>query len=213
MKKVQMMMMATATGLFLSACGGSPATEEAVSDETTNSETKTESVETTYTIDPGSSSITWSGTMLGMQTHVGTVDITSGTITVKDGEVTGGKVEVDMTSIAPTDDNYGEDNPKEKLVGHLSSADFFDIENHPTSSISFSDLSGETATAQLSVRGVTNDEELQDLKVKESDGSFEGKTTLTFDRTKYNVSFEMPMKDMVISNDIELIVHLVGNSE
>lgn len=207
-------MLAVGTGLLLTACGGSKAPEEqAVNDETTTSETATESESTTYAIDPGTSNIKWSGTMLGIYSHEGTIAIKSGSVTISNGEVTSATLEVDMTSITPTDENYDEEKTSDKLVGHLSSPDFFDVENHPTSSISFSNSSGGSSTAQLTVRGITNDEELKDLKVKESEGKFMAMTELTFDRTKYDVSFAMPTEDMVISNDIELVVSLSGTSE
>jgi len=211
MKKAQMMLLAVGTGLFLMSCGGAAEEKGAGSDDAIAEESNSESVSTTYTIDPAASTLTWKGSMMGMYDHSGTLAITSGTITVTDGDITGGNLEVDMTSITPTDDNYPEDKPKEKLVGHLSSADFFNVEEHPTATVEITSNSG-TGMVDLTVRGITNSEEMSDLKFDEYEGNFDGKGVLTFDRTKYEVSFEHPMEDMVISNDVELTIILSGKA-
>lgn len=212
MKKIQMMILAAGTGLFLSACGGSTKTEEAVNDEITNAETTTGSLETTYTIDPGSSLLLWQGDMMGMYSHEGTLSITSGTITITEGSIISGAVEVDMNSITPTDDNYPEDKPKEKLVGHLSSEEFFDTKNYPTASVVFNDIVDGQGKVDLTIRGITNSEEVHDVYFEEHEGSVVAKATISFDRSKYNVSFVHPMEEMVVSNDIKITVKLRGGS-
>ncbi|MBK6266254.1 YceI family protein [Marivirga sp. S37H4] len=63
--------------------------------------------------------------------HYGNIALADGTIKVKDGEVTGGKLVFDINKITITDLQDDEESHG-KLVGHLQSDDFFDAANHPT---------------------------------------------------------------------------------
>ncbi|HET8859239.1 YceI family protein [Marivirga sp.] len=62
--------------------------------------------------------------------HYGNIALSDGSITVKDGEVTGGKFVFDLNQITITDLKDDQEN-HDKLVGHLQSDDFFDAANHP----------------------------------------------------------------------------------
>jgi hypothetical protein len=52
--------------------------------------------------------------------HYGTIAVKSGSIEVTGEQITAGEFVIDMAIINPTDSGYGEENPKEKLIGHLS---------------------------------------------------------------------------------------------
>jgi polyisoprenoid-binding protein YceI len=62
--------------------------------------------------------------------HYGNVSLSNGSITVKDGKLTGGKFVFDLNEITITDLKNDQEN-HQKLVGHLQSDDFFDAKNHP----------------------------------------------------------------------------------
>jgi polyisoprenoid-binding protein YceI len=62
--------------------------------------------------------------------HYGNVALNDGSITIKDGKVTGGKFVFDLNKITITDLKDDQEN-HQKLVGHLQSDDFFDAKNHP----------------------------------------------------------------------------------
>ena len=62
--------------------------------------------------------------------HYGNIALSDGSITVKDGEVTGAKFVFDLDKITITDLEDDQES-HQKLVGHLQSDDFFDAENHP----------------------------------------------------------------------------------
>ncbi|MGJ3235903.1 YceI family protein [Marivirga sp.] len=62
--------------------------------------------------------------------HYGNIALTDGSITIKDGKVTGGKFVFDLNQITITDLKDDKEN-HDKLVGHLQSDDFFDAKNHP----------------------------------------------------------------------------------
>lgn len=196
---------AVAAALFFAACSNEP--KQAEESETPETVAK----EVIYTIATDSASIVeWKGVMLGIKEHTGTADFTSGSITVKGGQVTGGTFTVDMTSLKTTDSNYDEATGygREKLIGHLSAPDFFDVANYPTATFSITSVNGNEAKGTLTVRGKSNEETVKDINITEADGTVTAKGTLTFDRKKYNVAFDMASKEMVISNDIVLDITL-----
>ena len=88
------------------------------------------SKESAYNINISTSSINWVGKKVTGQ-HEGMLKFKSGIISIKNNKIEG-NVEVDMGSLTCTD-LEGEGN--QKLIGHLSSPDFFDIKNNPTSVI------------------------------------------------------------------------------
>lgn len=196
---------------FFVACGGG---EEAAAENTDNGDdaAMTEEVaEVTYTIDPANSVVKWKGTMIGVKFHTGTLNFTEGMVKAKGDQITGAKLAVDMTSMVTTDDNYQpeEGYGSDKLIGHLSSPDFFDVENNPVASFTMK----EGNTGSLMVRGKTNDETVEITSVKVEGDKIMATGTLTFDRQKYDVAWENPMKEMVLSDDIELEIEITGTAQ
>lgn len=166
------------------------------------------------TINPMASKLTWKGEMLGVYSHEGILKITKADLNMEDGAITGGSFSVDMKSMTPTDKNYNPDEGKspEKLVSHLSSADFFDVENHPTATFVLTSVKGNTAKGNLTVRGVTHEETVENISIaKHGEEGVVISGDLVFDRKNYDVSWDSSMKDMVLSNDISLRIILIGS--
>jgi polyisoprenoid-binding protein YceI len=132
---------------------------------------------------------------------------------MKDGKITGGSFTADMTSMTPTDKNYSpeEGSTPEKLVGHLSSADFFDIENYPSAKFEIKSVEGNSATGMLTIRGITNEEKVENIIFSNDGTTVKIMGDLIFDRKKYDVSWDSPVKDRILSNDIELKIELIGS--
>ncbi len=155
--------------------------------------------------------VLWKGTMLGIKSHEGTVPLTEGWVEAKDGKFVDGKFVADLTKITPTDESYSEDAPKSKLVGHLSSADFFDVANHPTATFEITGQKDSLLMGNFTVRGNTHEETAIITSHDMEEHTIE--VALTFDRKKYGVAWDHPVKDKVISDDIELTAHLKANME
>lgn len=168
--------------------------------------------ERTFSVIPDSSTLAWKGVMLGVKQHEGNISIIKAKFSHKGGQLTNGAFQVDMRSMRPTDGNFNKDYTKEKLIGHLSSADFFAVDSFPTASFVVKSVDGNTATGELTVRGRTNTETVTDIVVREKGGMATATGKLVFNRQKYGVSYVNQMKDMVISDDIEVIVSLVGKA-
>ncbi|MBN1132384.1 MAG: YceI family protein [Bacteroidales bacterium] len=165
-------------------------------------------------VDLAKSFLFWKGEMLGLYSHEGIINISEAELTVSDGAVASGSFTVDMSSITPTDEAYSveEGRTKERLVQHLSSPDFFDVENHPVSTFTIKKVDGSSITGDLTIRGITHEETVRNVQIsKESDESYKITGELTFDRTKYDVKFQMTLQDMVLSDDIQLKIELIAS--
>jgi polyisoprenoid-binding protein YceI len=192
--------------LVMSSCGGSnePKPETNKPEKEVN-ETKD------LKVDLDKSVIKWKGEMMGMYSHEGTLKLKEGSITISNGVVSGGNFVVDMTSMVATDENYdpSKDHTKEKLIGHLSSADFFAVDSFPSASFMIKGSEGSTANGTLTMRGKTGDEVVENIAITEKDGKIMATGTMTVDRKKYDVLFDHPAQEMVLSNDLELSIELV----
>ena len=202
--------------LLFTACNTGTKTDTAASEA---ADEATEPVEekisiTNAPIDLAQSMVAWKGEMLGMYAHEGTLKFSEGTVSVSDGEVTGGNFVVDMTSMVPTDENFNpeEGKTKEKLVGHLSSDDFFAVTDNPTASFTISEISGNAAKGTLTVRGKTGEETVENLSVTKEGDVVKLTGTLKFNRKNYDVAFDHPVQEMVISDEVQLNIELLASS-
>ncbi|MEJ6556929.1 MAG: YceI family protein [Flavobacteriaceae bacterium] len=161
------------------------------------------------TINAEESSIHWLGKKVTGQ-HEGNISLKSGTINMTDGAVTGGNFVVDMASMSCTDlsGEYAG-----KLIGHLKSDDFFDVETHPEASLTFTNVEAKgdgvyAVTGDFTIKGKTNPAQF-DLTV--AGGTASAKVII--DRALYDIrygsnSFFDNLGDKAIYNDFELDVTL-----
>lgn len=206
LKTLSLALMSAAALSFMSC-----SSEESASTEETTTEA-TPLADGTVSIDTSASAVMWKGVMVGMYDHSGTVKLNSGNVIVADGKITGGTFEVNLNTINPTDENYKpeEDRTPEKLVGHLSSDDFFNVAQYPTATFEITGSEGTTVMGNLTVRGKTNPEKVENVVISEENGMVKMTGDLTFDRKKYDVAFTHPMKEMVLSDDVNLNISLVA---
>ena len=118
------------TGMTITSCKEKTTTEVKV-DATDNSAKS--SMDGTYTIDATNSQIKWQGAK-PTGVHNGTVPISSGSIMVRDGNISGGQIDIDMAGIVVTD---LEGDMKNNLEAHLKGTaagkeqDFFNVNKFP----------------------------------------------------------------------------------
>lgn len=205
--------------LFLVACGPNEAEITAAKEKAAaDSIAALAAMEKTYAVDVAGSKLTWTGTMLGVKAHHGTINLSEGSFTTKGNTLTGGTFVVDMKSIAPLDTNYApagsKQGTKDNLVGHLGSPDFFAVDSFPTATLKITAVTANTATAEFTVRGKTNTENITDIVVTpNADGTVSASGKLSFDRQKYGAAWKAPMKDVVLNDAIELTVELTGTAQ
>jgi polyisoprenoid-binding protein YceI len=156
------------------------------------------------------STVTWKGYKV-TGAHNGSISLKSGHLEMNGKKLTGGEFVVDMTTITVNDLEAGQG--KEKLEGHLQSADFFGVESNPTSKLVFTSVkpmneNSYTVTGDLTIKGITK-------PVTLVVSMFENKATATvkIDRTKFDIkygsgSFFDNLGDKAIYDDFDLVVDL-----
>ncbi|HEY1078464.1 MAG TPA: YceI family protein [Bdellovibrio sp.] len=172
----------------------------------------------TYKIDTAASSVAWKGFKKMGSSHDGGISVKEGTVTVDKNKVTGGEVVVDMKTITNNDLKDSADYQK-KLLGHLSNADFFNVEKYPTSTFKITKVStvkNETIVkGDLTMIGQTNPVEFP-IKVMIDKGTATGEGTLKIDRTKWGLKygsgnfFKELAGDKIISDEFELTLKIVA---
>ncbi len=196
--------------LTFTACSEAPKTNETAAPvETAENKPLTGNL----TIDHSASTVGWRGEMIGgLYGHNGTIAIKESNLTLKDGKIENGNFTIDMNTISPTDKNYNPTSGKtpEKLVGHLTTADFFDTANHPTASFAITSIEGDKAIGKLTVRGVTNDETIENITITPNGETISITGKLNFDRQKYGVAYATGSKDNILSDNIALDIQLTG---
>jgi len=199
-----------AGALVLSSCVSNPEGKKA---ETTDSvETTAAAGEgTTLAVDTEASEVVWTGRKVSGQHH-GTVDIKSGSLTVNDGQITGGNFVIDLTTI--TDQDL-EGEYKGKLEGHLKSADFFDVENHPEATFEITGVEQGAegglvkVSGNLTLRGISKNITF-DANVQEAtDTSVKATADFNIAREDWGITYSGKADDL-ISKEINLKVTLVA---
>jgi polyisoprenoid-binding protein YceI len=218
--KFQALTIAALAASFLVACGPSEAEQQAAREKAVaDSIAAAAAAERAYTVDAAASTITWAGNVTGPAPygHKGTIALNSGAFSVQGGLLKTGTFEVIMTSINPTDEAYQPEGSKQgtksQLIGHLGTADFFDSANHPTAKLVITEVSGNTAMGDLTIRGTTNKEQVTDIVITENaDGTVTATGKLTFDRQKYGVAWKHFLKDAILADNIDLEISLNGKA-
>lgn len=180
-------------------------------------ETEVETTETVAAVEetPVASTIetiTWTGTKVVGESHVGTISVKENNLTFEEGKLTGGSIVVDMTSINDTD---LEGEWKTKLEGHLKSDDFFSTETYPTSTLAIKSVEadttgGYTVVADLTIKATTLEETFA-VSSEAKEGTTAYTAALEIDRTKYDVkynstNFFKDLGDKAINDIIKLDV-------
>lgn len=168
-----------------------------------------------FMANPVESVIEWKG-FKPTGTHNGTIKIESGVFAVKNGAIESGTFLIDMNSIVNLDipaDKEGNG----KLVGHLKSADFFDVEKYPSAAFEvtgFEEKEGKTMlSGNLTMKEKKNNISFPVTVSTEGDSFTLTSETFTIDRTKWDVQYGSKsifkdLKDNFINDDIELKVVL-----
>lgn len=203
---------------FAVACNNAPAetveTKEA-------EEVATPEAAATYTVVTEGDEVKWEGFKTFTDgKHTGAIQVTEGELHTEAGNVVGGSFVIDMKSITNDDLPEEGDYNKEKLIGHLHSADFFDVENHPTATFTITKIEaateGEgthTVSGNLNMRGTEKNISFPATITVQDDMVTLTTPEFVIDRTEWNVMYgsknlESVAKDNLIDNNIKLMVDL-----
>ncbi|MFO7370017.1 MAG: YceI family protein [Bacteroidales bacterium] len=177
------------------------------------------------TVNTTESLVNWLGKKPGGE-HNGFVKLSEGTIQLAGNEIAGGSFVIDMNSIVNLD--LKDDGMNQRLVGHLKSSDFFEVEKYPVANFvitKVSRLKSTTSTAlkvthriegNLTIKGITKSI-VFDANVSNAGGKLLATTeSFVIDRTLWNVNYQSKsifaeLKDQFINDDITLSVKLAAN--
>ena len=188
--------------------------------ETKGAETVTTTMNASekYTADAQSSTIEWKG-FKPTGTHNGTINLESGVIKLADGKINSGAFLINMKSIVVADIPK-EDENNGKLTRHLKSADFFDVEKHPSAAFEITGLNeanGKTMlSGNLTLKDVKKNITFPVTVANKNNAIVLTSETFTIDRTKWNVQYKSKsifsdLGDKFINDDIELKITIKAN--
>jgi polyisoprenoid-binding protein YceI len=173
-----------------------------------------------YTLDTKSSSIKWIGEKI-IGKHWGTIKFEQGHL-IRHDNIVRGEFRIDMTSIKVDDLKDAESNAK--LLGHLKSDDFFNVDNYKLSTFLLDKITpynpkpGENynywVTGKLIIKGITNEIRFP-AKINFDERSFTAHAEFTIDRTRWDIKYNSGslfsgLGDAMIYDDIKFELNLRG---
>lgn len=162
-----------------------------------------------------SGNIEWTGTGIG-KAHTGMLSLKTGEVIMNKNEVTGGQFVFDMNTISYKN---------EKLVGHLKSADFFEVTKYPEAKFVIKSVKAlpkaaagsptHEITGDLTIKDKTNSVTFPAI-VTETAGTWAAKGTVVLaDRTKYGITYNSKqffdiakLGDKLIEDQISIALNL-----
>ncbi len=202
--------------IILMSCGSRSTADKAEAGEAQRVK-NTEQAASDLTVNTALSKIHWKGFKPGGGHH-GTLSLKEGTVNLKNGALVGGRFVIDMNTIVD-EDLTGESN--QKLVGHLKSADFFDVAQYPVSEFVITSLlpggnePTQEITGNLTMKGVTKSIGFV-AEISVNNGKFMASTSaFTVDRTQWGVNYGSKnifknLADSFINDEMEIQIQIVG---
>lgn len=140
-----------------------------------------------YQLDLDASTMTWYGEKAVGKSHLGTVDLQSGNLEIKDGQLVGGEFIIDMNSLK-------NDEEIASLDKHLKSADFFDVVNYPEAKLVITDSN---STDEPNIYQITADLTIKDItapisfeaQIKQEANILSALSEIEIDRTTWNLQY------------------------
>ena len=196
-------------------CGG-PVTGENKNNARANSISLHVGNEKYFIIDTKESVVAWKGSSVHGK-HEGYVYISKGELMIANGQLMGGTVEIDMSTIEGPD--HRSDN---NLISHLKDPDFFDVKKFPFSTIEITKVDSindesKRVTGNLTIKGTTLPVTFPtSIEVKGEVVKANGK--LVIDRTQWGIRYKSGkfydnLADQTISDSIEFQIKIVAKKQ
>ncbi len=196
-KRLLLALAVAIVAVALGACAADPAANAPAAEVTAPATTTPPAVEpaapkTTIAIAP-ESSVGFVGSKV-TGSHEGGFESFTGSVMVAGDEVTSAEVhiEIDATSLWADD---------ERLTGHLKSADFFDVETHPTAAFHSTAIAANedgtyTITGNLDLHGTTKQISFP-ATIAMSDGAFTANAEFSIKRFDFGIEYKGPADDLI----------------
>jgi polyisoprenoid-binding protein YceI len=203
-----------AAALFIISCQDAPKADKA---ETAEKQTAATATGTAFKIDTVSSVVGWLGTKPVGQ-HNGTLKINNGEFTLANGEIAAGKFIIDINSLTDVDMKSGDG--KEKLEGHLKSADFFDVAKYPNATFEITKVEAlqndSTATHRISGNLTLKDSTKNvtfPAKITVAENTINASANFNIDRTQWGMHYgnDKSLGDKFVRPEVNLQLKIVAN--
>lgn len=182
----------------------------------------------TYIIDPQASEVKWKGSK-PTGVHNGIVPISAGSVTIADGNITGGTVEINMDGITVLD-QQGES--KENLEAHLKGKtagkeeDFFNVDKYPKATYVINSATRlendpdatHMLNGTLTIKDISKPVNFK-AKVNIADNKLTASTPeFSVDRTEYDIKFKSQkffnnLRDDFINDEFKLQINVTANKQ
>jgi polyisoprenoid-binding protein YceI len=176
----------------------------------------------TYKIDTTASKVEWKAGKKVGSFHEGTIQIGGGELqTDKKGKINAGNVVIDMKTLSNTDLKDSPDMQK-KLVGHLSSDDFFKVGSFPESTFKMTSIAPKAGSkdeyvvkGDLTIIGTTKPIQFP-AKIVKGSNLLTGTAKLTIERLNWGLQygsgsiFKTLTADKIINDTFDLTLNLVA---
>lgn len=170
-----------------------------------------------YKVDAAQSKLTWLAKKVTGE-HTGTINVSSGALTIDNNVLKGGSFDLDTKSITVTDITDAESNAK--LLGHLKSDDFFAVDKFDKAKFVITSATAKgaglyTIKGNLTIKGITNEVSFP-ATVKIDQTKLLATAKIIVDRTKFDIKFRSKsffenLGDKTIYDDFELNIQLAAN--
>lgn len=152
-------------------------------------------------VDTTKSTFKWTGSKV-TENHFGMVKLKSGNLSIKDGAITDATFIMDLDTLNVKD--IKDEGTAKKLLGHLKSGDFLEVEKYPTATLKVTKVTASTMSGDLTIKNKTHPVTFNYTK---KGNSVVGK--MTFDRTKYGIvynsgNFFKDLGDKLIKDEVTL---------
>jgi polyisoprenoid-binding protein YceI len=170
----------------------------------------------TYALDLAESSIRFLGknSLVGKK-HNGTIGFASGSLTVQDTLVSAAEFVLDMSSLASA--GFDDEEEGNNFAGHLKSADFFDVENHPTATVKLVSVNDKVykvkGEADVTIKGITKRLPIHFSVAPSNENRINIGGSLLLNRTDFGVNYGSGslfdnLGDNVIDDEVPVVFDL-----
>ena len=196
MKKMNYLLLVAVTAMSLTFCTDAPESDEAKTSDAKSVSDSATGIQ--LNVDTSSSEIAWIGTKVTGY-HTGLIPIKNGKLNVLDSAVTGGDFVMDMKGIMITGPKGSDEKGNAKLLGHLKSKDFFEVDAQPEAKFEITGVALFSGTIQDSAD--LAQEDISKYKVTDPTHKISG--NLTIKGITKNIEF--PARITVSSNAVEAL--------
>ena len=170
---------------------------------------------TEYEVSAAESTVTWKGSKPTGDVHMGIVAIKQGKLAMSEGTISAGNFVLDMTQMSVTDEGM-DDETKAKLLGHLTTADFFEVEKFPTASFLVTGSTADSLMGNLTIKDITKSITVP-YTVEVAEANITAIASFSIDRTQWGVKFNSgnffeTLGEYLIDDAVQFDVKLVADA-